>query len=177
MLPSHLMTARLRLRPVRIDDLASIYRIWTQKDVRKYLWDGEVIAQEQALLEIKKSIESFQQRRYGVWVICQKDMPEVIGFCGLRPVPDSGDIELFYGIDLAGRAKGLVPEAAQAVLHFAFEEVGLQKIVAVTAAENSASVDVLHKLGMRREKRTKRGVHFLLHFSVSHNQLKQARSI
>lgn len=41
-------TSRLRLRQFTYDDLDNIYQIWTDPDVRKYLWDDEIISKKKA---------------------------------------------------------------------------------------------------------------------------------
>jgi RimJ/RimL family protein N-acetyltransferase len=54
-------TDRLRLRPVSVEDLDVLYRIWTDPVVRRTLWDGEVISKERAeaaLLEAAKTSRS-----------------------------------------------------------------------------------------------------------------------
>jgi ribosomal-protein-alanine N-acetyltransferase len=43
------------------------------------------------------------------------------------------------------------PEAARAMLDFGFRTLGLHRIMAYCAAENTASAHVLEKLGMARE--------------------------
>jgi RimJ/RimL family protein N-acetyltransferase len=43
-----ILTARLRLRSVSVEDLDSLYRVWTDPVVRRFIWDGEVILKERA---------------------------------------------------------------------------------------------------------------------------------
>jgi RimJ/RimL family protein N-acetyltransferase len=45
--------------------------------------------------------------------------------------------------------QGIAREAAQAALEFGFETVGLQEIVAYTAARNARSRRLMERLGMR----------------------------
>jgi len=46
----------------------------------------------------------------------------------------------------------LTTEAARACLHWGFEDVGLERIVAIARPENGASLRVMEKLGMKYEK-------------------------
>jgi RimJ/RimL family protein N-acetyltransferase len=78
----------------------------------------------------------------------------VIGDCGLIPIPFSGqggkrgpDIELGYRLGAAHWGRGYATEAARAVLKFGIEDLGLDRIVAVTHPENHASKRVLVKTG------------------------------
>jgi RimJ/RimL family protein N-acetyltransferase len=58
---------------------------------------------------------------------------------------------LGYGIGRRHWKQGYVPEAAQAMLRYAFEECGLHKVFATADARNLASIRVMQKLGMRQE--------------------------
>ena len=57
-------TPRLRLRPLRLDDLDDLYRLWVDRGVRRYLWDDRVISRERARTEIERSIGSFEIERF-----------------------------------------------------------------------------------------------------------------
>jgi ribosomal-protein-alanine N-acetyltransferase len=46
---------------------------------------------------------------------------------------------------------GLATESAAALLDYAFKRLGIRCVVAVVNPDNSASIRVIHKLGMRRE--------------------------
>jgi ribosomal-protein-alanine N-acetyltransferase len=51
-----LQTARLVLRPITTDDIDALHALWTNADVRRYLWDDIVIDLEHAATEINCSI-------------------------------------------------------------------------------------------------------------------------
>ena len=74
---------------------------------------------------------------------------ELIGWCGLGPLEfDPSVIELFYGFSTDYWGNGYATEAAQAMLRYGFDTIGLSEIVAVHAPENVASQKVISKLGM-----------------------------
>ena len=50
-------------------------------------------------------------------------------------------------------------EAGAAVLRQGFEQLGLQRIVGLVVPDNAASVRVLQKLGLRRERRLRLPLH------------------
>src|ERR687884_170254 len=72
-----------------------------------------------------------------------KDGGELLGYCGLKTLADTPDIELLYGIVEEHWGRGLVTEAARAALRFGFEEAGLDYIVAIALPENVASQRVM----------------------------------
>lgn len=59
--------------------------------------------------------------------------------------------ELGYWIGAPFWGRGFATEAARALLSYAFEQLGLQRVEASYLPENEASGKVLEKLGLRRE--------------------------
>jgi ribosomal-protein-alanine N-acetyltransferase len=111
-----LETPRLLLHPPAENDFDAFYRIWTEPDVRRFLWDDEIISDETAREAIAASIALFQTHQFGIWSVIDKSKGELIGFCGFRFVPNTSDIELLYGIRSADWGKGLTTEAARAAI-------------------------------------------------------------
>jgi RimJ/RimL family protein N-acetyltransferase len=123
--------------------------------VRRWLWDGEVISRERAEEVVRAGIESFERNGFGFWGVYEGDGAEVIGFCGLRFIGETSDVEILYGIHPRLWGRGYATEAARAVLRWAFEEAGLPRVYAGADAPNAASFRVMEKLGMRpAESRT-----------------------
>lgn len=76
----------------------------------------------------------------------------VVGQCSLDRVdPLANQCEIGYWLrsDLAGR--GLMTEAASAVVEFGFTEMRLHRIELHAGIDNAASIRVAEKLGFRRE--------------------------
>ena len=146
--------SRLLLRQFACNDLNDIYRIWTDSDVRKYLWDDEVISKEKAETTLNYCIDFFQENSFGIWAIIYKQQDELIGFCGFRFLDDTPEIELLYGISSQYWGKGLTKEAVKATIRYSFEEHHFDRIVGLANIENIASWRVMEKAGMKYEKRT-----------------------
>ena len=142
-----LTTERLRLRPFVPEDADALHAQWTHPDVRRYLWDGRVIAREEVVGVIEESIASFATRRYGFWVLEPSGTTSIAGFGGFRVIPDATDIELYYGLDRAYWGRGLATESARAVLRYGFDVAGLDPIYIRTDGPNAASVEVMKRLG------------------------------
>jgi len=75
-----------------------------------------------------------------------------------RPIapPFTFAMQLGFAMLPGARRRGYTFEAAAATLEFAFNELGLKRIVAITAPHNGISMHILQRLGMRPEGR----VHF-----------------
>jgi RimJ/RimL family protein N-acetyltransferase len=146
---TQLETVRLRLRPFVANDVDDLHRLWTDPDVRRYLWDDLTISRGQAAAEIVKSTETFNSRGFGFWSLFFKEnKTDLIGFCGLRVFGTPDEIEILYGIHPSHWGKGLATEAAEAILNFGFQVCRLPKIHAGADSPNSASFRVMEKLGM-----------------------------
>jgi [ribosomal protein S5]-alanine N-acetyltransferase len=160
-------SARLILRPVSLDDLERMHAIWTEPDVRRYLWDDEIINIETAEEVIRGSIESFENNGFGIWGVYSKERQNLIGFCGYRYIDKSSRIEIIYGLEPKFWGKGITTEAAKAILRYGFKEIKFEVIEGITNIENRASWKVLEKIGMKFERRDNSNNQDLLFYSIS----------
>jgi RimJ/RimL family protein N-acetyltransferase len=139
-------TARLKLRPVSMDDLDGLYRLWTDPAVREFFWDGETISRERAEAAVREGIGEFDRHGFGLWVAEVGE--DLVGFCGLRPLDDAPGVEVLYGISPSRWGEGFATEATLAMLRFGFEEAGLDRILGIADKQNASSRRVLEKVGM-----------------------------
>jgi ribosomal-protein-alanine N-acetyltransferase len=144
-------TARLRLRQFREDDLDAFADIYSDPDVVKYLGTGLPALKEETAQHLSNLITNhWEQKRLGRWAVIDKADGRLIGLCGLRLL--EGAPELVYLMSKPYWGRGLAPEAARACLRYAFEELQLERVVAITRPENAASRRVLDKLGLQYER-------------------------
>lgn len=150
-----LRTARLHQRPYREADADHLWRLWTDPEVRRYLWDDRVIDRETAAATMRDSIACTNAHGFGHWAVTWRDGAEaLIGFCGLRWREEApAEVELVYGLQPALWGRGLITEAARAWLRYGFEVLGRSHIWALTDAPNARSEAVMRRLGMRFDRR------------------------
>ena len=146
-------TGRLLLRPASLDDMDALHRIWTDPEVRRFFWDGEVISRERAEAAVLEGGEAFAKHGFGLWVATE-EAGSLVGFCGLRHLDYAPGVELLYGFAPSHWGLGLATEAAVAVLRYGFEEGGLDRIIGIADRDNRASRRVLEKIGMTFEGET-----------------------
>ena len=146
-------TARLRLRPLTADDVDDLHRLWIDRDVRRYLWDDEVIPRERVAAIIDQSRASFETTGIGLWAVFLRGEDALIGFCGFWFFHDPPQLQLLYGIAPAYWNRGLATEVAVAMMRYGFDEHSFDRIEASTDAPNRASIRVMEKAGMKFEKR------------------------
>lgn len=160
-------TARLRLRPFNLDDVDALHRLWTEPEVRQYLWDGELITKARVESSIHTSLTSFEDHGFGLWAVFPRD-ESLIGFCGFWFFHEPPKLELLYGISPAHWHKGLATEAARAMINYGFKELTFQRVEASTDAANLASSKVMERAGMSFWKREMtNGLDTVFYFAVS----------
>lgn len=93
-----------------------------------------------------------EEHGLSMWAIIEKETGRVIGDCGLILVEGKGpEIELTYDIAWDAWGKGYATEAGRECLRYGFEELGLDRIIAITYPSHAASRRVMEKCGMRYE--------------------------
>ncbi|MGP8301710.1 GNAT family N-acetyltransferase [Streptomyces inhibens] len=87
---------------------------------------------------------------YGQRQIIERASGLVVGAIGLFWPPDEGSVEFGYGIVPSRRGRGYAPEAARALVAFAFTAPGVHTVRADVELSNPASCRVLEKAGLER---------------------------
>ena len=160
-----LVTARLDLAPGTLADVPALWALWTDPDVRRWLWDDQVIPLERARALVADGVATARASGLGLWTVRRRGAGEIVGFCALLP-NTAGEAELLYGLAPVCWGQGLATEAARAVLRHAFDDLGLACVVAATDPPNRASIRVLERLGMRPRARPPAAAAHLLHFQL-----------
>jgi [ribosomal protein S5]-alanine N-acetyltransferase len=150
----HLETERLRLLCWRADDWRQLQPIAQDREVMRYISNGQPWTDEQIRGLVNRQIEGFAQRGFCLWRLLHKASDQMVGFCGLQPLPRTREIEIGWWLARAWWAQGLATEAGRAAMRDGFSRVGLERIVAVAQPENRASIHVMEKLGMTFESET-----------------------
>ena len=149
-LVTEMETARLLLRPWRIDDLDPYARICADPEVMRYL--SGTMTRQQTQEQISWFMRHWEERGFGLWAVEEKSSGEFIGFIGLLHQEDwpEGEhkTEVGWRLDRSFWGRGLATEGARASVCHGFEELGLERIISTTVPENVASRRVMEKAGM-----------------------------
>jgi RimJ/RimL family protein N-acetyltransferase len=78
-----------------------------------------------------------------------------IGICGLVKREGLADVDIGFAFLPRYASKGYAAESAAAVLEYGKRVFRLDRIVAITAPDNSASIAVLEKIGLHFERMVK----------------------
>jgi RimJ/RimL family protein N-acetyltransferase len=149
---SHLLrTERLSLRPCQMSDLDAIHQLWTEADVRRFLFDDRQITIEEAKSFIETSVMSFASYNYGIWLFFEHQSHQVAGFSGLLHSLQ-GSPSLIFGTRPQLWGRGYAKEATLSILRYTFDVLGLKKVEADVDEPNKVSIRVLEALGMSRTR-------------------------
>jgi ribosomal-protein-alanine N-acetyltransferase len=86
------------------------------------------------------------------WVARLKETKEFVGLFSLDKHHDGQDTELSYQLEEGMQGKGIGYEICKSLIDFAFNGLHLTRIVSETQSENTASVRLLVRLGMKVER-------------------------
>jgi ribosomal-protein-alanine N-acetyltransferase len=151
--PIILETERISFRRLSMDDLDNLFTLYHSPDVRRYYSEG-IPNYEETRRELEWIVdECYPKYGFGMWATIYKETGKFIGRCGLCPMDIEGkeEIEVAYMLSREYWGQGLATEAAQAILRYGFEQVGLTRLISVINPDNIASARVAEKIGMRLE--------------------------
>lgn len=145
-------TARLILRPFTSDDLDEFALIGSDPEVMRFIGGGKPQSREQTAARLGGIIEHEKQHGFSPWAAIDKASGALAGFCGLQYLENTAEVEVGYRFAKRFWGMGFASEGAAASLRYGFEQLRLDRIVAVVQAENIASNRVLEKSGLRYMK-------------------------
>lgn len=148
-LQTPIRTPRLQLQPFDQSDAPSIAALYGDPEATR--WMGGVKSQAEAAASVLRMRDSFNARGWGTLAVHLLDSTECLGYCGVRPLSHTQDVEIAFGIQRAHWGRGIATEASSACMSAAFTTLSLQSIVATVYPENTRSLAVIKKLKMTKE--------------------------
>ncbi len=150
-----LSTERLVLRRLEPDDLEPLYALYRDPEMREFYPDGT-----RTFDETKEELDWFlnghpRHPQLGLWATIDRASGAFLGRCGLLPweIDGTSEVELAFMIDKRRWREGLATEAARGIIHYAKEQLNLQRLVCLVMPGNEASAGVATKVGLRFERK------------------------
>lgn len=143
-------TKRLKQRAFAVTDADAFYALNGNKDVMRLTGEPPTKSVEEAR-EAIAAYPDFDTIGYGRWACVLKETGQIIGFCGLKYLPEFDAVDLGYRFLPKFWGQGLATEACTASLQFGFDTLDLNQIIGLVLPENVASIRVLEKVGMQKE--------------------------
>ncbi len=155
-------TPRLFLRPFTPDDADAKYEIDRQAAVHRYQGfvreaNGSTRGRtpQETRRALLRRIGAFELEGFGQWAAVSKESDWLIGWAGLQfYLLDHGpystpEIELFYGLSQEYWGRGFITEAGTELLRHGFQTLKVHRITSVAYRDNTRSLNVMRRLGMR----------------------------
>ena len=105
--------------------------------------------------EIERQEACFDAYKYGIWAVELKATSEFIGAIGIEPTmlnPKGMTARLTWKLRHEFWGMNYGYEAAKKVIDYAFTELKVSKVFALVPADNTRSVRVLERLGLKKNK-------------------------
>jgi len=147
-------TERLALLPVTTE-LAEVLadRDAAERFLSAAIPDGWPDSEFTGLLKVYSPwiAEDPERLGYGPWLLVARDENSVVGSAGVvGALPQNGAIELGYGVHPDYRNLGYATEASRALIDWGLSQRSVERVVAKCDPDNSPSVRVLEKAGLKR---------------------------
>ncbi len=149
-----MVTSRLTLREFQPHDASFILELLNEEGFLRFIGDKGVrtLADAREYL-LAGPLQSYQRFGFGLYLASLRADGTPVGMCGLVKRDALADVDIGFAFLMRHWSKGYASESAAAVLAHGRDTFGLERIVAITALENSASMAVLNKIGLRWERR------------------------
>ena len=163
-----LETERLLLREYVEEDAESFYRLNSDPEVIRYTGDDHLISIEQARTILREyPIADYGRYGFGRLACVLHGTNEVIGFAGLKYLPERDEVDLGYRFLRRHWGRGLATEACQAVVAYGFDVLRLAEIAALVQTGNIASMRVLEKCGLTFSGMTEYGGRTVARYAIT----------
>ncbi len=145
-----LQTLRLDFREFVASDIEDLVRLDSDPRVLKYINGGKPMARADAEASMRRVLPYYAlYPGLGVWRAERRDNKDFVGWYCLKYCPPTTDVEVGYRLLHKHWGHGYATEGARALVDFAFDDLGLKRIIGVTDPGNRASEHVLLKSGLR----------------------------
>jgi RimJ/RimL family protein N-acetyltransferase len=136
-----IQTARLRLRPIAMDDVDLLVALDSDPEVMRFISGGKPSSRPET--------ERIVQRSLGHrWLGFVRETDEFVGWFGIRP-STAKSRELGYRLRREMWGHGFATEGSLALIAVAFTQPGIDRVRAETMAVNTASRSVMERCGLR----------------------------
>lgn len=145
-----LATARLILRRLEIDDQQEIFTLRSDSEINKYLDRQPANTIEDAINFINKVNENINKNNSLYWAITLGNTNVLIGtVCLFGFSAEDAKCEIGYELLINFQGQGIMKEAVEKVIDYAFNTIKLQKIEAFVHKDNQASIILLKRLAFK----------------------------
>jgi ribosomal-protein-alanine N-acetyltransferase len=149
-------TKHLLIRPFTVEDAEEYFPLVSHPDVLRYTGESPATSLDDVRqILLTRPISDYSKYGFGRMACIDKDSGRLIGFSGLKYLPDLNEVDIGYRFLPDFWGKGYATESAKAIIDQVAPTHKLKRIIGLAYPENSASIHVLIKLGLNFEKKIK----------------------
>ena len=143
-----LETERCVVRELTLDDLDALFELYGDGEIDKYT-DPLYPYEEEKEFQRAYIENMYRYFGYGLWLVFSKETGRLIGRAGLehREYHEEIELELGYIIGTQEQGQGVATEVCEAILEYAKENTGFERINALIEDKNTVSKKLAKKLG------------------------------
>lgn len=150
-----LITERLTLRQLSIDDQQDIFALRSDPKINKFLGRPLCKTNEEAINFINKVNDNIEKGNSYYWAITLTDTKTLVGtICLFDFSGKNNSCEIGYELMTEFQGQGIMKEAAQAVIDYVFQTLKFKKILAFTHYDNQNSTNLLLKFNFVKSLET-----------------------
>ncbi len=148
-------TDRLTLRFFEKSDLDAVYDLMSNPKVMQHSVSGPM-SRAQAEQFLQNILDTYEKKGFSLWALEHNQDNKVIGFCGhfFHRLEGQDEVELAYRLNPDYWGQGFASEAAKAASIYAFNSLGLKRLISFIATDNDASIKVAENAGFQLERTT-----------------------
>jgi RimJ/RimL family protein N-acetyltransferase len=143
-----LETSRLILKEFCAEDARHLFELNSDPEVTKYVNEGAYDTIDN-VYEFIKTYGQYKKYKMGRLNMFNKQTGEYIGWCGLKFLELSDQVDIGYRLQKKYWGNGYATEASIACLNYGFFALNLDKIIGTAIKENEASINIFKKLGLK----------------------------
>lgn len=148
-----LETERLSLRQLSTSDAEFLLQLLNEPSFITNIGDrGVRTVADAEQYALKGPVTSYAANGFGLYLVELKLTGTPIGICGLVKRDALADADIGFAFLPAFWSQGYAVESATAVKAYAMNVLGLPRVLAITNPNNSGSIRVLEKIGLRYQE-------------------------
>ncbi|NGX38001.1 MAG: hypothetical protein K1000chlam2_01170 [Chlamydiae bacterium] len=164
-------TARLSIKKPEGEQIDFVAPLFANPNVMRHIGSGVTRNRDESLKAIQNNTKHWETFGFGFFNVFEKETGFFVGRAGLFHLAfqhDNPEVEMGFILNEQFWGKGYGTEIAKALFEWGAENLEVDHILAVTYKENTASRNVLEKIGMQfdHEGQYPNVVQKVLYFSV-----------
>ena len=155
-------TDRLILRGIRLSDAKSMLEYRSNPKIYEFqYWKPKTLQDVEDFICTKISIMPNIPNTWYQVGIFSKESNELVGDIGIHFIEsDNLEVEIGYTLSTRYQGRGYATEAIISVISYLFDNFNKHRIIASVDPENTKSIALLERIGLRKEAHFKKSIWF-----------------